>query len=193
MKYAQDADIVDRRLANFMIEKYNLTSVPALPSSRRLTFQWVLLLMIGPDFKNERDTWRRWIKYFDPHEYLLLRLAVLTCFQIIPVEFTIRVNNVQGVNDVFQPGQILALVASLGGMLSLGMALCIQKSTSGSNAGKKLYIYMPLDEDAEATEVCRMRDIEQGVTAKKEAAGQEGSTQTGGGVVVTTILEEDRK
>ena len=49
------------------------------------------------------------------------------CFLIVPVEFIIEVNHISGVNNVFQAGQLLALVASIGVCWSIMMGWLTDK------------------------------------------------------------------
>lgn len=101
---------LDRMLLNLLAVKYGLGSCRIRSSTK-------------PPKPNEGVV----IKVAGQHRVVLSPLAfrvvsstlVSCCFLIIPVEFIIAVNDISGVNNVFQAGQLLALVASIGVCWSL--------------------------------------------------------------------------
>ena len=124
----QDIEIVDRRLVNYLTRKYRLADVLPYRVPRKLTFKY-----FGPATNNPLPyillLWRGgrkmlWLRKKQPAwDYFVIMMAIFLCVLVIPVELTIAINKVPNVNTLFQPGQMLALVATLGGVFAIGMGL----------------------------------------------------------------------
>ena len=112
---------MEERFFNYIISKYNLPSDLLCSINPRRTFSTKqrLARLFGKTIKHEGlpnpDDNRIPYAFLSIHVYILLTIIIL------PVEFTIVVNNIPDVNDIFKTGQMLALLASIGVCISIAM------------------------------------------------------------------------